>query len=521
MKDNKLKTYLRSGFGALYALTAEEDRITEDIRKTCKDIGFGVYTWTPTVGITTPDDQVIEKWGDKKTSDPAVALAAFLVVKQGKNETLDGAVISNKSVLLLKDFHLYLKKGDAVLTRLVKDAISIGRQTARSIMVMGCQLNLPPELEKEFTVVEFPLPSREELKEIALVLAKSKGIELNGETDDILDAGVGLTTNEFADAVSASLTEHDAIVPAMVSEIKAQTIKKGGILEIVKPKFTFDTIGGLAELKSWVRKRRHAFSKEAVEFGLTTPKGIVLMGVQGGGKSVACHAIASELACPLIRLDTGRLFGGLVGSSEANVRSVIAQVEAFGKCVLQIDEIDKGFAGMVGGHDGDSGTTRRVIGTFLTWMSEKTSPVFIVATANDLTKLPPELLRKGRWDELFFVDLPMAGERCDIWSVHLKKKGRKVKDFHLQSLADATHDWTGAEIEALVSEGLYAAFDGKCELTTELLVELSTRTMPLSKTMAESMTMLRAWAENRCRSASTVQQPAMMAVNPKGGRKLS
>lgn len=523
MKDNKLKAYLRSGFGALYALTHEEDRITEDIKKTCKTIGFSVYTWTPTLGITTPDDQVIEKWGsppnEKKTSDPAVALAVFMATKQGKKDELEGAVIKNKSVLILKDFHLYLKKGEPVLTRLIKDAITVGRQTARSLMVMGCQLTLPPELEKEFTVVEFPLPSRDELKDIATVLAKSKGIELNGETDEILDAGVGLTVNEFADAVAASLTEHDAIVPAIVSEIKAQTIKKGGILEIIKPKFTFDTLGGLNELKSWVRKRRHAFTKEAVEFGLPVPKGVVLMGVQGGGKSVACHAIADELACPLIRLDTGRLFGGLVGSSEANVRGVIAQVEAFGKCVLQIDEIDKGFAGMVGGHDGDSGTTRRVIGTFLTWMGEKTSPVFIVATANDLTKLPPELLRKGRWDEMFFVDLPMAGERHEIWGVHLKKKNRKVKDFHLQSLADATDGWTGAEIEALVNEGLFAAFDGKVELTTELLVELSTRTMPLSKTMGEQMEYLRAWATDRCRSASTKAEPMQVAINPGKGRK--
>lgn len=522
-KDNKLKTYLRSGYAALFAVTHEEDRITEDIRKSCKAIGFDAYTWTPTLGIVTPDDQAIEKWNDKKTGDPAVALAAFMATKVGKKDELEGMVIKNKSVLVLKDFHLYLKKGDPVLTRLIKDAIGIGRQTARSIMVMGCQLTLPPELEKEFTVVEFPLPSRDELKEIASILAKSKGIELNGETEEILDAGVGLTATEFADAVAASLTEHDAIMPAMVAEIKAQTIKKGGILEIVKPKVTFDTLGGLSELKSWVTKRRHAFTKEAVEFGLTMPKGVILMGVQGGGKSVATQAIAAELACPLIRLDTGRLFGGLVGSSEANVRGVIAQVEAFGKCVLQIDEIDKGFAGMVGGHDGDSGTTRRVIGTFLTWMAEKTSPVFIVATANDLTKLPPELLRKGRWDEMFFVDLPTQHERVEIWNVHLKKKGRKPKEFDVGSLAFNTPDWTGAEIEALVNEGLFAAFDAKVELTTELLVELSKNTMPLSKTMAESMAGLRAWAEDRCRSASVPRksETMQMAVNPKGGRKLS
>lgn len=528
--NNKLKTYLRGNFAALFAVTHEEDRITEDIGRICADIGFQVYTWTPTVGITCPDDSVIEQFGpqgkEKKTSEPAVALACYLAIeekKTGKNKSeINGIYIKNQSVLVLKDFHLYLKKGDPVLTRLVKDAIASGRATARSLLVMGCQLTLPPELEKEFTVVDFPLPDRPALKEIAVVLAKNKGIELNGNCDDILDAGMGLTMNEFADAVAASLIDRGSIEPDVIADIKAQTMKKGGILEIIKPGTTFKNLGGMGELKSWITRRRHAFSKEAAEFGLQLPKGVILVGVQGGGKSYATRAIADELNCPLLRLDTGKLFAGIVGSSEANVRGVIAQVEAFGKCVLQIDEIDKGFAGMVGGHDGDSGTTRRVIGTFLTWMAEKTSPCFIVATANDLTKLPPELLRKGRWDEMFFIDLPDHGERVEIWKVHLARKRRELEAFDLEQLAKATEGWTGAEIEALVNEGLYSAFDSKDPLTTEMLVELSTNTMPLSKTMAESLDGLRRWADGRCRSASLKDETGPTMVKPgMKGRKFS
>jgi ATP-dependent 26S proteasome regulatory subunit len=515
--SNKLKTYLKSGYAALFAVTYEEERITKSIAQTCQELGVAVYTWTPTVGITEPDGiTIIEKFNEKKTSDPMTALFAFVAVRAGKKGELVGAVIPNKAVLVLKDMHIYLKKGDPVMTRLVKDAIAVGRTTNRAIIVMGCQLTLPPELEKEFTVLDFPLPSRPELLEVAQELSGSKGVAMNGDTDEILDAGVGLTTTEFADAVAASLTEHNQIVPAFVAELKAQTIKKTGILEIIKPGVTFDNLGGLHELKGWISKRRHAFGKKAQEYGLPVPKGVVLFGVQGAGKSFATRAIASELNVPLVRLDTGRLFGGLVGQSESNVRSVIAQVEAFGRCVLQIDEIDKGFAGMVGGHDGDSGTTRRVIGAFLTWMAEKTSPVFIVATANDLTKLPPELLRKGRWDEMFFLDLPTHSERVEIWNVQIKRQGRKPGGFDVEALAGATDKWTGAEIEALFSEGLFAAFDQGKEPDTELLVELSKNTMPLSKTMAEQLAGLRNWADGRCRMASTHEKPEAI----KGGMKF-
>lgn len=516
---HKLQTYLRSGYAALYSITHEEDRTMQTITMQAKEIGFDVWSWTATTGLINPKGQMVEKMGDKKTSDPGIALLAFLEVKAGKNKDPEGAHISNKSVLVLKDFHLILKKNDPVMIRLVKDCISIGRLTARSLIVMGCQLLLPAELEKEFTTIDFPLPTKDELMEIAKGLVSDKGTKVS-DYEPILAAAVGMTTQEFADAAAASLTDHNTIDAAFIAQMKSQAIKKSGLLELVNPGVTFENLGGMHDLKAWISKRKFAFGKKAAAYGLPMGKGVILFGVMGAGKSFATRAIASELGCPLLRLDMGRLFGGLVGQSEENVRRVIAQIEAFGFCVLQLDEIDKGFAGMVGGGGGDSGTTRRVIGTMLTWMAEKTSPVFIVATANDLTVLPPELLRKGRWDEMFFIDLPTDEERTEIWNVQIKMKGRDPKKFLVEPLVKATEGWTGAEIEALFVEGLYAGFaDGEKEPTTPMLVELSENTVPLSKTMHEQISGLRDWADGRCRMATTTKRTI---TTPRAGqRKLS
>lgn len=495
----ELKTFLRSGFAALFAVTHEEDRVTAQIRDICKDIKFNVFTWTCADGIVDPKDQRI-KDGDKSTGDPLLALKVF---------SSKQSPIPQKSVLIMKDLNIFFKKRDAVLIRLMKDAIVNGRNTARSIIIMGCQLELPPELEKEFTVIEFPLPSRDELLDISKTLCKAKGVELNGDTDAIADAGAGLTTIEFADAASFSLTAHKAIVPSVVADIKATTLKKSGVLELIKPGVTFANVGGMGLLKEWITKRKKAFGHEAREYGLPMPKGVIIFGVQGGGKSLATRAIASEFDVPLLRLDIGRLFGSLVGQSEGAVRAVIAQVEAFGRCVLQVDEIDKGAAGMTSGHDGDSGTTKRVVGTMLTWMAEKTSPIFIVATCNSVTGLPPELIRKGRWDEMFFVDLPSWDERIETWGVQITMKNRDPKKFNLKTLADITEQWTGAEIEALFNDTMFSAFSQGKEPTTEMLVEHSQLTKPLSETMKENVDHLRAWAKGRCRLAS---EPAMMSA---------
>lgn len=513
---SKLTTYLRAAYAGLYAVTHEEARATETIVRDCKLIGFKVYQWSVTQGLITPEGKALEMPSPdgKKTmrvTDPMAALRCYQAVTPvtGEPNVYRGAHIPNKSVLIMQDLHVFLQQKQPLLLREIKDAVRTGRGTSRCLVMMGCQLALPPELEKEFTVIDFPLPSKEELLPIVHELSGGRQIQLSEEEEQrVLEAGVGLTYSEFEDAVAASIIEVETVCPLIVGRIKAETIKKGGLLEIIKPGVTFDNIGGLAVLKDWIVKRKRAFTKEARAFGCPTPKGVCLFGVQGAGKSLVSQAIAAELGVPLLALNVGKLFAGLVGGSESNVRAVINQIEAFGACCVRIDEIDKGFAGMVGGSSGDSGTTRRVIGHILTWMAEKTSPVFIVATANDLTQLPPELLRKGRWDELFFLDLPTKAERVEIWNVHIGKKGRKAIDFDLDQLAEVTDGWTGAEIESLMGEAMHAAFYAGTEPDTELLVGLSEQTMPLSKTMAESMDRLREWARGRARSASTVEGEA-------------
>lgn len=494
---SQLTNYIKAGYACLWAVSHEEERITAEIAKVAEELNYALWSWTITAGLVNKDESGLDK-----TQDPLAALTQFIAHTVSKKGEPEGTNIPNKSIVILKDFHAFLKNAPALLVRRLKEAITVGRASNRHLIILGCQLNLPPELEKEITVIEFSLPDREELRVVAERTAKAAGQEVNGNMEQILDAGSGLTTTEFEDACAFSKVEHGSIEPGVVSRIKAAVLKKGGILEVLNPGVTFDDLGGLRELKDWVSKRKRAFSKEARLYGLPMPKGVILCGVQGAGKSYATRAIASELECPLLRLDAGKLFGGLVGSSEANVRSVIAQVEAFGKCILQIDEIDKGFAGMTGGHDGDSGTTRRVIGTFLTWMQDKTSPVFIVATANDLTKLPPELLRKGRWDELFFIDLPAFEERVEIWRVQIRRHGRKPDKFDLEALAQQTGEWTGAEIEALFKEGLYWAFGQDKEPDTATLQMLMQNTVPLSKTMAEPIKALREWSKGRARPAS-------------------
>jgi ATPases of the AAA+ class len=492
-----LTNLIKAGYGCAYCVTHEEQRVFGELLTVAKSLDYDVWQWSITDGLVRPTGKK-----EDKTQDPLAVLGKFMDVSH-TDDGPEGNLIKNKSLLVLKDYHAFLRGNPPpMLTRALKEAIGMARSTNRPIVIIGCQLHLPPELEKEVMPVEFSLPPREELKVVAVEIAASAKQELNGNSEAILDAAAGLTTTEFADAAAYSVAEKKEIEPGIINRIKAETIKKGGILEVINPGVTFEDLGGLQELKAWITKRKNAFTKKAREYGLPMLKGVCLYGVQGAGKSYATRAIASELDCPLLRLDAGKLFGGLVGSSEANVRAVIAQVEAFGKCCLQIDEIDKGFAGMAGGHDGDSGTTRRVIGTFLTWMQDKTSPVFIIATANDLTKLPPELLRKGRWDELFFIDLPTVDERVEIWRVQIRKHGRKPDGFSLKALAQATEGWTGAEIEALFKESLFAAFEHDEEPDDVLLLELRHNTVPLSKTMAEPIKALRDWSQGRARSAS-------------------
>ncbi len=512
--NQQITNYIRSGKSGIYVCSYEEVRVELEFRAIVQHLDsireggaapFSLYTWSVTSGVE--DCIAGNKISD--TEDPMAMLDEF-------------AKLPERSILIAKDFHSFLA-GDPnpMMVRKLKEALAKGKLSNRVFVVLGCSLKLPDELSREMAVVEFRLPDKAQLRVVLEGVANSAGISLNGNgnTESILDAGCGGTTTEFEDWLSISIVESGGkeIDHNVIAREKALSLKKSGILEVIDPGVTFDDLGGLDELKAWIHRRVRAFSKEAVAYHLPTPKGICIFGVQGCGKSFATRAIAHELQVPLLKLDAGKLFGSLVGQSEATTRAVINQVEAFGKCVLQIEELDKGFAGMKSGGDGDSGTTRRVIGTFLTWMQDKTSPVFIVATANDLTKLPPELLRKGRWDELVFVDLPTETERVEIWRVQIRRHHRNPDDFDLAALAKITEGWSGAEIEALFNESLYAAFDQTKEPDTELIVELSKDTAPLSKMMAAEIEGLRQWANGRAKRASRVETVQVRA----GQRKLA
>jgi len=283
---------------------------------------------------------------------------------------------------------------------------------------------------------------------------------------------------------------------------KQQIIRKSGLLEYYATNENFANVGGLSVLKEWLAKRAVAFTNEARAFGLPFPKGILMLGVQGCGKSLCAKAVSNLWQLPLLRFDMGRMFGSLVGASEENVRRAIAVAESVAPAILWVDEIDKAFAGSQGSGATDGGTTARVFGTFLTWLSEKTAPVFVVATANDISQLPPELLRKGRLDEIFFVDLPSPEERKEILGIHINKRGRDAAKFDLAVLAGTSSEFSGAEIEESINSALYDAFYAKQELTTAHVQAALSQTVPLAKTMDEQISRLLSWAEGRARNAS-------------------
>jgi SpoVK/Ycf46/Vps4 family AAA+-type ATPase len=288
-----------------------------------------------------------------------------------------------------------------------------------------------------------------------------------------------------------------------VSREKAQAVKKNGLLEICATDTPLDRIGGLDLLKDWLLKRRDAFSRKAVEYGLPSPKGLLIVGVPGTGKSLTAKASAAVFARPLLKLDAGRIFGSLVGQSESNFREIIRTAEAMAPCVVLVDEIEKAFAGSKSSGSTDGGTSSRVLGTFLTWLQEKTAPVFVVATANDVTQLPPELLRRGRMDEVFFVDLPNQEEREAIWAIQIARYRRDPTKYDIPGLARAMDGYTGAEIEQIVIDGLYDAFARRTEPTTVSLAKIAGETVPLSRMMAEQVKSLRQWSQCRARMATS------------------
>jgi SpoVK/Ycf46/Vps4 family AAA+-type ATPase len=386
---------------------------------------------------------------------------------------------------------------------------------------------------EEITVIDFPLPNAEAIERLLAQVAPDK-LKVTGlAKEQLIKACQGLSRTRIqrvlAKALAAKQQVNESDIAGVLQE-KQQAIRQTGILEFFSPQDSLKSVGGLENLKQWVRMRQDVFTEEARRYGIPNPKGVLLVGIQGTGKSLSAKTIAHEWRLPLLRLDSGRLFGGIVGESESRVRQMIQLVEAIAPCVLWIDEIDKAFGNITSGADGDSGTSRRVFGSLITWMQEKTSPVFIVATANNIQVLPAELLRKGRFDEIFFLNLPTEPERQEIFKVHLQKlRPSRIRDFDLSLLARQSKNFSGAEIEQVIIDAMHRAFakghsGQRQDLTTEDIIMAIEETVPLAAIAHEQIAALKYWAAQAgARTASKdiqLMEELRQYLTPDGTRSI-
>lgn len=491
--QEELSVLIKAQYPLIYLVTSEEERAEQAIseiaaaRPQCR-----IFLWTVTHGIVEYGQP--RSVTQHNTVSPEAAIE--WVVRQRE-----------PGIYVFKDLHPFVDS--PAVTRWLRDAIAEFKGTGKAIVLMSPVQQIPIELEKEVVVLDFPLPDMAELNQVlSQHLDQSKVKRIDTETrEKLLKAALGLTKDEAekvyrkAQVTAGKLTESE--VEIVLSE-KKQLIRRNGILDYIEEDTTIDAVGGLEELKHWLHQRSDAFTERAREYGLPQPKGMLILGVPGCGKSLIAKTTSRLWGLPLLRLDMGRVYdGSMVGRSEANLRNALKTAESISPAILFIDEIDKAFAGSTGSADSDGGTSSRIFGTFLTWMQEKLSPVFVMATANRVERLPGEFLRKGRFDEIFFVDLPNPDERAEIFRIHLQKRRRDSNRFDLEQLAKVSDGFSGAEIEQAIIAAMYEAFAQDREFTQLDIIAAIKSTLPLSKTMSEQVTALRDWARQRARPAAS------------------
>lgn len=489
-----LRSRVLAGYPLLFLKTWEEDRWERELAELVLELERGLVTWTITHGLQPPAS------GDGNDVPSAQLLVSQL------------AAFPEDHVFLVKDFHPYL--GDPLIVRQLKDALPELVVQRKTIIFFGSVTVVPVELVKDSVRLELPLPAYEDLRDEfdhALAELRDSGITpMNLSADDedrLIKAVMGLTAQEARKAWRRALHGRDELSDDVFTTLIAEkrTLASGSdFLEFYDLDEGVGDIGGLDQLKEWLSQRALAYSPRAREQGVPLPKGMLLLGVQGCGKSLTARATARLLSFPLIRLDIGTLLSNQRGESERNLRSVLHLVESIAPAVLWLDEMEKGFAGVEGDdNSGPDATMLRLVGTFLTWMAEIQKPVFTVATANSVENLPPEMLRRGRFDELFFVDLPNFDERKHIIGIHLKKRGWHPEKFDIDDLARRSDGFSGAELEQIIVTALIDAFGQGHVLTYDDLERAWRSTVPLSKTMEDKIFALRNWAQDRTRRATS------------------
>lgn len=486
--SDQLEVFFRSRCTLIIIVTPEEERALEEVKLACKqsqparrclrwDVGLGLRN-------ASGEGPAVEK--DTKT--------LFEEIRKS----------SGRDVYVLHDMH-DLWTNSFQIKRLIRSVAQDLRNSMTTIVITTPTNKIPPELEDEATIIDLSLPEESQLdKLLGQILAGIPEAKIATATRRrIVQAAVGLTESQARRAFSEALVSDGKLSEESINFVmsqKQQVIRQSDFLEFFSSDETLDNVGGFAVLKDWLREREPAFSKSAAEYGLPAPKGVVLLGIPGTGKSLTAKMIGGLWKMPLLRLDVGAIFGQFLGQSEERLRKAIKLAETVAPCVLWIDELEKALA--QGGLDG--GTTTRVFGSLLSWMQDKKAPVFIVATANDVSRLPPELLRRGRFDEIFFLDLPNDSEKEEIVKVHLRKRRRNPSDFNVTRIAASCEDFVGAEIEQAITDAMYSAFnDNQREFTTDDIISSAIRLVPLARSQRERILELRSWlAEGRALSAS-------------------
>jgi|TARA_B100000768_G_C11281215_1_gene378720 SpoVK/Ycf46/Vps4 family AAA+-type ATPase len=479
---NEFVLLLKARYPILYISTNEEERI-EYLIKYCakKYVSRTYYAWDFVDGYQgNPNDTGFA------ARNPLEAL-----------DLVDKLTPETASLFVLKDYDNFLK--DFSVIRKLKNLSRSLKTQPKNIIIVSSEVNIPESLKEFVTLLEFPLPSYSEILEELNRLTSSLQQDIEPEiVNNIATACQGLSLERIRRVLSKIIAKYGEISetsPALILQEKKQIIQQTQLLEFCLTDKTVSDLGGLDNFKDWLTLRSKAFSQDAIEYGLPYPKGLLLVGVQGTGKSVAAKTIAYEWKLPLLRLDFGRLFASLIGQSEQRVRKMIEIAEALSPCVLWVDEIDKAFAGAQS--SGDSGTTSRVLATFITWLSEKTTPVFVVATANNIDCIPPEILRKGRFDEMFFLNLPTREERESIFDVHLKRsRPDAVNSFQLPLLGQLSKDFSGAEIEQVIIEAMRLGFNEDREFNNEDILISIQNLVPLARTKSKELNLLKEWSES-------------------------